>query len=145
MLPRYHILLGAIFTIVLYFLVPGVSLFYLGLVFLSSFLIDFDHYINAVKKNKSLSFGRSFEYYKDLGIREKKEINAGIRRKSDFHLFHTIEFHALIGILGIFWIGFYYVFIGMIFHSLLDVLSLGYYGRFHRREYFLSNWIRKKI
>ncbi|MAG38020.1 hypothetical protein CMI45_01365 [Candidatus Pacearchaeota archaeon] len=145
MLPRYHILLGLIFAGVLYLLSPGIGLFNLSLIFLSSFLIDFDHYITGWQRTGSLSLKKIFEYHRKNNIKEKKEIARGIRKKSDFHLFHTIEFHALIGLLGIFWIGFFYIFVGMIFHSLTDLLSLTYKGRLHRREFFFFNWISKRI
>ena len=145
MLPRYHIISGAILTLVLYFLVPGISFTYLGLLFFSSFLIDFDHYVTGAKKAGSLNLQKIFEYHKRNEIKERNEISRGIRKKGDFHLFHTIEFHSLIGILGFFWIGFFYIFIGMVFHSLIDIYSLVGNKRFHRREFFLSNWILKQI
>jgi len=47
--------------------------------------------------------------------------------------------------LGLFWNPFYYVFVGMIFHSLLDIGFLMYYGIVDMREFFLFNWIRKKV
>ena len=75
----------------------------------------------------------------------KKEISRGIRRKHEFHLLHTIEFHLAIGLLGLLWIGFFYIFIGMVYHSLIDVVDLSLRGRLHRREYFLIGWIRRKI
>ncbi len=145
MLPRWHVFWGAVFTAILYFSIPGISLFYLALIFLSSFLIDFDHYLASVMKARTWRLRDSFEYHRKAGIKENKEIKAGIKRKSDFHLFHTVEFHALVGLLGILWAGFFYVFIGMIFHSLLDLGYLTYYGKLHRREYFFFNKIANKL
>jgi hypothetical protein len=145
MLPRWHIFLGAIFTALLWFFIPNISLIYLALVFLSSFLIDFDHYVASGLKTGRWKLGDSFEYHKKLVIQEKKEIAQGIRKKSDFHLFHTIEFHFLVGILSTIWSGFFFIFLGMIFHSLLDVISLLQGGAMHRREFLLTNWLRKKV
>lgn len=144
MFPRAHVILGAAFIALLWLLVPNMSIFYLALVFLASFLIDFDHYAVAVFKTKKLSLNHAFDYHKYKRLEEMSDLIRGIKRKSDFHLFHTVEFHAIIGLLGILWIGFFYIFIGMVFHSLVDLFSLLFTGVFHRREYFLFNWIRKR-
>lgn len=144
MLPRWHILLGALFTSLIWIVFPKTQWYYLAIVFLSSFLIDFDHYAASVLKSKKiLSLGQSYKYHDKLYQLEKKEEKRGIRRKSDFHLFHTIEFHILILILGIFFPLFLYVFIGVVFHSILDLISLVYEGQLYRREYFFFNWLFK--
>lgn len=143
MLPRWHIFFGAIFTSLIWIFSPGISLVYLTLIFLASFLIDFDHYVVAALKTKKISLQNALNYYKIYIEKEKKEVARGIRKKGDFHLFHTIEFHAAVGVAGLFFIPFFYVFIGMLFHSMLDLISLSYNGTFHRREFFLVNWARK--
>lgn len=145
MLPRWHIFFGAMFCIVIYVLFPSINFIYLGLIFLSSFLIDFDHYICAVSKTRKIGLFDAFKYHKELGKREKEEVTKGIRNKSDFHIFHTIEFHILIAILGILWTPLFYVFLGLVFHSLLDVFSMLNEGVLHKREFFFFNWVRKKI
>jgi len=143
MFPRWHIFLGAIFTALIWIFIPTMPVLYLSLIFLSSFLIDFDHYANAVMKNKSPSLKKAFTYHRKLRQQEKIYLAEGIKKKSDFHLFHTVEFHAVVGLLGLLWSGFFFIFIGMIFHSLLDLSSLLFTGVFHRREYFFFNWARK--
>ncbi len=146
MLPRWHILLGALFTILLWLAVPKISFLYLILVFLASFLIDADHYItSAIKSGRIINLGESFEYHRKKNKEQEREIAMGIRRKGDFNLFHTVEFHFLIGLLGIFWIGFFYIFIGMVFHSLMDVYDGLRKGWLHRREFFFFNWLRRKV
>lgn len=144
MYPRWHILFGAIFTLIIWVAIPGISFLPLALIFLSSFLIDFDHYIVSSYKTKNLGIKNSFKYYEISRVKEKKEIAVGIKRKSDFHFFHTIEFHVLIGLFSFFWLGFFYIFIGMMFHSLLDVIDMTKRGAFHRREYFFFNWVKTK-
>lgn len=143
MLPRWHIFLGAIFSILIWFFSPQISLFYIALVFFASFLIDFDHYLaSVVSSKKILTLKESFQYHEKLLKQEEKDISKGIKRKSDFHVFHTLEFHALVGIVGIFLVPFLYIFIGMLFHSMLDFVWMLYKGRLHRREFFFFNWIR---
>lgn len=136
MIPRWHILWGAVFTLFIWVVAPQIKLVYLALVFLSSFLIDFDHYVAFVLKKRKFSLRKAFEYH------NKEDVPVG---RGDFHLFHTIEFHVLVGLLGILWTPFYYVFIGMMFHSLLDLFSLMNKGIIHIREYFFFNWLRNRF
>lgn len=145
MLPRWHILWGAAFTLVIWIAYPSIWWAYLVLVFLASFLIDFDHYIISVIKTGKWKLSDSFEYYREQGRRQEAEKKKGIYRKWDFHLFHTIEFLIVIGILGTVWMGFFYIFIGMVFHSLLDLLRMAYKGEMWKREFFFFNWAGKMI
>ena len=145
MLPRWHILLGAALAILFWIVSPSMKLIHLLLFFFSSFLIDFDHYVVSLMKTKKFSLRESFKYHEKEKLKEEKEIVKGIRKKGDFHLFHTIEFHFLVGIFGFVWVGFFYVFMGMVFHSLLDVIDLLRRGAFHRREYFFFGWWKKRF
>jgi hypothetical protein len=145
MLPRYHIILGAIFTLVFWIVFPWTEWYYIALIFLSSFLIDFDHYMNAVLKTRKMGLFKAFAYHKKLEKIDLAEYKRGIRRKGDLHVFHTLEFTALTFALGLVWLPFLYVFIGMFFHSVVDLISLAFEDRLYRREYFLTNWIRKKL
>ncbi len=145
MLPRWHILFGAVFTFLFFIAAPQTKLFYLILVFFSSFLIDFDHYLCSVFKTKKLGLFHSFEYHKKLRKEEERKKHLGLKEKSDFYIFHTIEFHILIGLLSFFWIGFFYIFLGMVFHSLLDLYSLIYEKDLFFREYFFMNWLWRRL
>src|SRR3989338_5268779 len=145
MLPRYHILLGALLTFFIWYFAPGLSWKYLSLIFAASVLIDFDHYVNAAMKTKKLSLGSAFNYHKSLGVLQAVEKSRGIRKNGDFHLFHTIEFHVVIALLGIFSMSFFYIFVGMAYHSLLDLFYLINKDYLYRREYFFFNWLAKKF
>lgn len=145
MLPRWHIFWGAIFSLFIWEFVGEIKYEYTLLIFLSSIFIDLDHYINAVIKNKNLHLGRAFDYHKDMAKIQEGERKKGIRKKGDFHLFHTIEFHLFIALIGIFWTPFFYIFIGMVFHSFLDFFYLINKDYLYRREYFFFKWISDKI
>ena len=145
MLPRWHIFLGALFTLAIWMPFPSINPLFPILVFLSSFLIDFDHYLASVNKTGKLSLKNSFEYHRKAGIQERREHKLGIRKKSDFHLFHTIEFHILIGLIGIFIAPFFFIFLGMIFHSMLDLFDLSRRGMLYRIEYFFFNWLKQRL
>mgnify|MGYP001585627200 CR=1 FL=1 len=137
MLPRWHVFWGAVFTALLWIFVPSISWIYLSCLFLSSFLIDFDHYLAAVFHTKKLSFFHALNYHDEMAKIENEEYKRGILKRGDFHLFHTIEFHLAIAIIGIFFTPFLFIFMGMVFHSLLDVLWLVTHNRMHRREFLL--------
>lgn len=141
MLPRWHIIYGILFTTIIWYFVPSIGYLNLALVLLSSILIDFDHYVNAALKTKKLRLKHSLKHYDELREKELKEKNKGIRVRGPFHLFHTVEFLAFIAILGIFFVPFFYIFVGMTFHSLLDLIELLSKDRLYRREYFLFNWL----
>lgn len=145
MFPRHHILLGFIFSGIFWAFFPSTNLIYILLIFLSSFLIDFDHYVVAVIKNKHLSLKKAFDYHDKKGKREAMEHKKGLREKGDFHILHTIEVLVFVAFLGFFWKGFFYVSIGMIFHSLLDISFLVYRGIHYKREFILGNWISKNL
>ena len=145
MLPRWHIVSGAILALVLYLAVPGIRPLYLCLVFLSTFLIDFDHYMCAVKNTGNLSLFNALEYHEQQHKEHKEHEKKGIKIKGDFHIFHTIEFHILVGLLSFLWIGFFYVFMGMMLHSILDIVNMTHDNALHRREFFFFHWINKII
>ena len=144
MLPRWHVLWGAIFTLIIWFFSPSINPLYLILLFLATIFIDFDHYAISCKKHKTLSIPHALKYYEKYMQEEEERKKKGIRKRGDFHLFHTVEFHLLVALLGILWTGFFYIFIGMVFHSLLDLVYLMHKDIFHIREFFLFNWLRNK-
>jgi len=144
MLPRWHVFWGAVFTAVLWYF-ARVDWIYLSLVFLSSVFIDLDHYICGAMRTRTLHFGQILDYHKKMGKIQKTERDNGIRKRGDFHLFHTIEFHILVASIGLFWIPFFYIFIGLVFHSLLDLFYLMNKNYVYRREYFFFRWVSKRF
>ena len=81
MLPRWHVVLGAIFTSVIWIFAPQVGIFYLLLIFAASFLIDFDHYACFVMKTKKLSLKKSFSYHNKLKKKKKGRNKEGDKDK----------------------------------------------------------------
>ena len=144
MLPKWHVLLGFLFSILFWILFPKINPLYILLVFLSSIFIDIDHYLNAVYKTGKTGIFHSFEYYK---IHEKiadEEHKKGIRKKSDFQFLHTAEIHLIFLLLGLFlWNGFLYIFIGMFFHSLCDIAFMTAKEKLYAREFFFLNFFKE--
>ena len=79
MLPRYHILLGAIFTLIIWYFAPNINLFYLALILFGAIFIDFDHYAYALFKTKKISLKKALNYHKELRKQEEEEHNKGVR------------------------------------------------------------------
>jgi len=126
MLPKSHAILGAIFSSILihffhFSLIAG------GIIFLSSVLIDVDHYLYYVYKKKDWSLKRAYGWFikmKNILAKIDKE-----KRKnyfSGFSILHGIEILAVLLFLGFFLSTyFYYILIGFSFHLFLDII----YGR----------------
>lgn len=145
MLPKTHIILGALFSIIIWILFPDINLIYLSLIFLSSFLIDFDHYLAYVFETKNLSLKKAFDYHTRLDKLEIAERKKGIKNRGPFHVFHTFEFILAVYLVSFIWTPFLYILIGMLFHSALDIIYLINIRYLYRREFFFTNWIRKQF
>lgn len=128
MLPKWHLLFGFLFVYIIYWF-TSITIFQASLIFLSSVLIDFDHYIWYGFKKKDWNLKNSYKYL-------KKHRNI----VKPLMLFHTIEFHILIALLIFLWHDFLFILIGMIFHSATDLISLIYEGRVYTREFWLIKY-----
>ena len=125
MIPKYHIAFGFILSLVLFLLFPSTNLIGAGIIFLSSFLIDVDHYIYYIFKERSLSLKKAIDYFLikrrelfGLHPRERKRFYSG------FCFLHGIEILVILFVSGIF-ISEYFLFIliGFAFHLLLDIIE----------------------
>ena len=74
MLPRWHVLFGALFTLLIWLIAPTTNKIYLLLIFLSSFLINVDHYMNAAIKGKNPTLSHAFRYHKRLEEKQKGDL-----------------------------------------------------------------------
>jgi hypothetical protein len=113
MLPKQHIFLGAIFSLILinYFNFSDLAGF---IIWISTFfLIDLDHYFFFVSKTKKYS-PRIF--WKSWINKEKK----GDRYKKPIFFFHGIEPLFVLYLLSFFQVIFYWIFLGWVFHNVSD-------------------------
>lgn len=145
MFPRWHVILGTIFIFLFWLIAPATSWLNLLLIFFGAVFIDFDHYAVAVMRIKKFGLKDAFDYHKKQATKEERERARGIRKKGDFHLFHTVEFHIIVLLLGYLWTGFWYILVGMLFHSIVDVIDMSIKGVLYKREYFFFNWLIRKI
>ena len=129
MLPKWHILSGFISSYIIYWF-TSLTIFQASLIFLSSVLIDFDHYLWYRFKKRDWNLKNAYIYLK----RHRKIYKP-------LMLLHTIEFHILIALLIFVWQGFFYVLVGMLFHSIFDLIDLIYTKRLYLREFSLIHFI----
>jgi len=135
MLPKWHILLGVVFSLILYFFF-NISLFNSSIVFLVSVLIDTDHYLWWVFKKKNFSLTKSYLWMKNLPKIHKPKLD----------IFHTIEFLIFIGVLSLIYNLFLFVLLGLLFHSTVDVIDLMSKGlkSCKNREFLLTRYLSTK-
>jgi hypothetical protein len=132
MYPKYHILYGAIFSIIL---IPLFGFWNSLVVFLASFLIDVDHYTRYVYEKRDFSISRSIKYY----------YNKSIKRKHEVYLLHTVEFWLLLLILGYYYSIFIFILFGVLFHMACDFIDMVHKKYYDVRVYSIIIWMILKL
>ncbi len=144
MLPKIHILLGGIFSIII-FIFFNISLFQAILIFLSSFLIDVDHYLYYVFIKKDISLKKSYKWFVKnrekwlaLPIQERKKY------KHSVLLFHGIEFWIILVYAYFLNKIFLFVILGIAVHMFLDFIEIFYikdkfYSKFSQAYTFIRD------
>ena len=125
MYPKQHIIFGLIFATVLFFLFPQIGLIGFSIIFLSSFLIDVDHYLFYVFYKKDCSLRNAYKWFVKLD-RKFKNFSKEKKKKIKYPplIFHGFETFIILIILLFFSKIFLYVLIGFLFHEFLDIISL---------------------
>lgn len=126
MLPKYHIVIGFI-TSILLFSIFNLTPPQILLIFLSSFLIDIDHYLFFVFRKKSLSLKKAFKWFSDRRIKRiAMPTEEQIKYTNHILIFHGIEFWILLVILANYFTIFWFVLLGFLIHMILDYIELIY-------------------
>jgi len=147
MFPKYHIIAGAIFSFILYLVFPvAFNPVNALIVFLSSFLIDVDHYLYYVYKKKDWSLKKSVKWFV---IRRKEYKLLSFKQKGKF-LSPILIFHGIESIILLFLFSFYskiflFVLIGFLFHLVLDFIEISLFkGRIYPKTSWIYTFIRNK-
>ena len=124
MFPRVHFILGIIFAATLLYLFPQIGLFGAILIFLSSFLIDVDHYIFYVIIEKDLSLSNAYNWHL-MNRKKMKKLSKKERRKhkNEILFFHGLEPLIILYFLSLFYLPFMFILIGFTFHLVLDIFD----------------------
>lgn len=131
MLPKYHLFFGAIFSTILFLFFPSMNLFTCGVIFLSTFLIDLDHYVYYFVKTKNINPFKTIKYFLDKKNKMEHIPKSELRKYyTGFYFLHGIETLILLVIFGIFVSKtFYLIFVGFVFHLSLDWIDEIYYDK----------------
>ena len=130
MLPKWHILFGAIFVLMLFYFF-NVNLFSCLLIFFTSVLIDIDHYLWFANRKKDWNLKNAYSWHKNLPKNHKPVLQ----------IFHTVEFLIFLILLIPLFNFLLFLLIGLLFHSVFDVAELIYKNKPCCREYFLVRYI----
>ena len=146
MLPKYHIVLGFILSLVFFLIFPNIKLIEAGIIFLSSFLIDADHYIYYVLNKKSINPINAINYFL---IKRKKLGKMSIKKSNEFYsgfyFLHGIEILIILLIAGIFLSKYFLlIFMGFAFHLFLDLLEEIYKGIRLDKISVIYDWFKYK-
>jgi len=125
MLVKYHVIVGLIASLLIWFIFPSIGWFYALIIFLASFLIDFDHYLwyGFTKKDWSLTNAVKFLHneralFFSLKTKDRAEL------KSIIMIFHGVECWLLVLLLIFVHKLFLFVLIGIGIHMVLDFTEL---------------------
>lgn len=130
MLPKWHILLGAIFSLILYLFTPFTS-FDILIIFLSAVLIDIDHYIGYIIQHKKANPFHSVKWlYKASEHLRKIDKKTRQKYKSLIMFFHSLEFLIILLIATKFSTIAFLILTGFSFHIAIDLI----YATFTKQE-----------
>ena len=130
MFPRTHIIWGFLFSLILYLFFPSsIGLIGALIIFLSSFLIDIDHYLYYVYKTRNWSIGKSILWY--FKNKEKFKIMTGKQKERIYTglcFLHGAEALLILFVFALipnpFSLFAIFIAIGFIFHLMLDAIDL---------------------
>lgn len=125
MLPKYHIILGLIFSTFLYFLIPEITLLPALIIWISSFMIDIDHYIYTAVRQKTINPWKVYKWHLKVFYYFEKNPKYN-KHKNDYYsavfFLHGIEVLTILFLLGVFISDiFLFILIGFVFHLFLDL------------------------
>lgn len=138
MMVKSHVLISAIFSLVLFIILPYGNIFPYIIIFLSATLIDLDHYFYYIAISKNFNILKTYPYLINIEKKYKNKI------KFPF-VFHSLDFLLLFFILGFFNKIFLYIFIGLLFHNILDIIDFINKKKKYTRYVFIIYWIFEKI
>jgi len=151
MLPKYHILIGLIASILILVMFPSIGIFAALLIFSSSFLIDLDHYLYHTLHEKNLSLLNAYNWFIEKNkylLKLKKEQRD--KYKNTILIFHGIESWILLLLLASFNKLFIWVLLGVIIHMPLDYIELAitkrpFYIKFSQIYVYFDNLHKKPL
>lgn len=134
---KHHTLFGLVFAFVIWILFPQVNFLSALIIFFSSVLIDIDHFLFYVFKEKdtSLSLRKAVDWF----LKQTKS------PKPFSTIFHSVEFLLILAILSFYSKIVFFIFLGFVFHLITDIVFLYIKGDIHLRRFsFLLYFMTRK-
>lgn len=150
MLPSAHVIFGAIFSLILYLLFPQIGLTAAAVIFLSSVLIDVDHYLYYSIKFNDWNLKNAYKWFihktmkwRQLPIYQREQYQRTIM------VLHGIECLILLALLILVHKIFLFVLLGFLVHLFLDFVDLmrenePFYSKSSQIYTYIKNKNKKK-
>jgi len=124
MYPKHHVILGFIFSLIVFTIFPQIGFLGFSIIFLSSFLIDVDHYLAYALKHNEWNIKKVINGNFAMS---KKLLSLPRKKRNKYYgfvaFFHGIEVLLILLILAIFVSPiFLLILTGFLFHETLDTL-----------------------
>jgi len=127
MYPKYHIVIGLVASALIY-LIFDITILQVSIIFLSSFLIDVDHYFWYVFRKKSINPVEATKwFFKKVKIIRQINLDRRNRYQLPVLIFHSSEFWIILIALSFLNPIFIFVLIGIIIHMIPDFLEIFHY------------------
>lgn len=125
MLPKTHIIIGALFSIALWLIFPAINWYGTLTIFLASFLIDFDHYLYYVKNKRTLNLREAYKWFVD---KREKLLRLTSQERAKYKkvimIFHGIECWIILLLLLFVHKIFMLILVGILIHMILDFIEI---------------------
>lgn len=127
--PKQHLVLGILFSILIFLFFQHIGWLAILIIILSNFLVDVDHYIYFVFKEKKISLRESYWWY----IKRAEKFNKLSAKKSKEYqklpfIFHGFEFWIILFCGSFFFPILSWVLFGVMVHMISDISGLAYKG-----------------
>lgn len=139
MLPSRHIILGFLASLLLLWIYPEFQWWGAVIIFLSSVLIDVDHYLFYTIKHRDFSLSNAYRWFikhRDVFLKLSPEEREKMERA--IIIFHGVECWILLALLMLVHYVFGLILIGFFIHMIFDFIDLHKSKVPHR--YKISQW-----
>jgi len=135
MLPKNHIIINLILCLILLIFIHP---FYVLIIFLSSILIDIDHYLYYLFTKKRFSLKSAYNWYvierqkfHDLSLKEKK------KHRYFVFVFHGLESLTILLLLSLYVPILFFILLGFVIHLMEDsIIAVKF--KYLKRKLFLT-------
>jgi hypothetical protein len=125
MLPKTHIIIGFLISLIIFLIFPEINWLNALIIFVASVLIDFDHYLYYIFKKKDHKLKNAYNWFfqravilKNLSLKEREKYEEAVI------IFHGVECWIILLLLIFVNKIFFFIFLGVAIHMVLDFIDL---------------------